>query len=125
MNLTGPGGPHVVTGQDLELAEDLVFMVPPDKQFNADVHDFPTETMWKVVTFTHFYCAKYFQHNPADFSALMTKMEDFFNEDIIYRWYDDDKNNFQVYIFPLKIFIIFCLKDQTWRCCIYDMAIFV
>lgn len=104
MNLTGPGGPNIVTGRDLELEENLVFMVPPEKQFNAEIHDFPTETMWKVITFSHFYCAKYFQHNPADFSALMTKMEDFFNEDIIYRWYEVDKKQFSTLYYSTKKF---------------------
>jgi hypothetical protein len=75
------------TKEQIELPEHYSYtLIPPSETFNGSYHDFPIETTWKIISFAHYYCAKYFKERPADHSAMLMKFETFFNSDVVYRW---------------------------------------
>ena len=60
--------------------------VPCELRFNTTKYDIPVEAAWKVVMFTHYFCARHFKDIGYDHSRYARKMEEFFNREIIHRW---------------------------------------
>ncbi|CAL8122901.1 unnamed protein product [Orchesella dallaii] len=75
-----------VTSENSSISDDQAFYMSPQDKFNGSLYDFPTETVWKMISFSHYYCAKHFHLEPADHSAMMIKLESLFNDEILYRW---------------------------------------
>jgi len=57
-----------------------------NQTFQYEILDFPLEVVWKIMTFTHYYCAKEFRSHAIDHSQLMVSFESFYNLDLSQRW---------------------------------------
>ena len=60
--------------------------IPKDVKFNLRKLDFVVEFAWKVVMFTHYRCAAWFESSAFDHSHLTSKLLSFFNHDVVKRW---------------------------------------
>ena len=60
--------------------------MPMNQTFQYLNYDFPLESVWKIMSFTHYYCARQFSKNPSDHSQLMMTLISFFNEELLKRW---------------------------------------
>ncbi|ODN04615.1 hypothetical protein Ocin01_02056 [Orchesella cincta] len=74
------------TRENNTITDDHAFYMSKKDRFNGSLYDFPIETVWKMISFSHYYCAKYFHLEPADHSAMMVALESLFSDEIIYRW---------------------------------------
>jgi hypothetical protein len=49
-------------------------------------NDFVMEIVWKLFSFAFYSCAEYFSQYPYDLSKFYLKVEELFNDGLLYRW---------------------------------------
>jgi len=90
-NASNPDEKFVLHEKEFTLQGNLSYYLPVpnrENEWGTKKRDLPTETVWKIFNFAHFYCAKYFKLTPADHSTMLTLFDVMLNKEIQYRWYD-------------------------------------